>query len=640
MGWLLPFAVCASSNTDRIVVIRSRIPAAPVILVFMKSMGKGALSPVYGLTALFLVLCSNAALALGLGDIRVLSKPGQPLVAEIPVISNEAGELDDVRVALASPETFARVGLERPNGFLDDLQFQFSKDRHGRAVVRVTSNQSVQQKAINFLIDVEWKQGRLVREYSALIDAPNTAAAIAEPAINAPQVASANVIVRSAPAPSVPVPPPPPAVHVTAPTPSISSVDEATDTASADVGDATETEGVGTVATPAAPPSDAGPVTVQRGQTLSQLASQLARQSGRTLDQTMLAMLRTNPSAFIGSNINLLKQGAVLRTPTQEALSELGAAEAKAMVREQAAQWRQARASIPQPAESGAASQSRAVAVPDTATDRLEIAPAVPIDTKKAGTISGTSNSREGDMPGGEQLQQAREDIASRDAEIQDLRSRLIDLEQLRKKQQQLIALKDSELAAAQQHLPKTQGHSRLGNGSMILLGGAALLFICMVWWWVNRRPKPSPLPHLPSREFDSEALVVAFPHTAAVSRSDFLEMPDQVVREGERMHVPDLTLDRVSAGMYTSVNPSVKPQTFVQVQAANVQAASVAAQQSQPQAQQPGPPSGVRDRLELAVAYLDLGDKETARSLLREVVVTGDDVARAEAAALLNQIA
>ncbi|HHW4674824.1 MAG TPA: type IV pilus assembly protein FimV, partial [Xylella fastidiosa subsp. pauca] len=104
-------------------------------------MGKGVLSPVYGLTAFFLALCSNAALALGLGDIRVLSKPGQPLVAEIPVISNEAGELDDVRVALASPETFARVGLERPNGFLDDLQFQFSKDRRGRAVVRVTSNQ-------------------------------------------------------------------------------------------------------------------------------------------------------------------------------------------------------------------------------------------------------------------------------------------------------------------------------------------------------------------------------------------------------------------------------------------------------------------------------------------------------------------
>ncbi len=117
MGWLLPFAVCASSNTDRIVVIRSTIPAEPVILVFMKSMGKGVLSPVYGLTALFLVLCSNAALALGLGDIRVLSKPGQPLVAEIPVISNEAGELDDVRVALASPRPSPGLDWSAPTVF-------------------------------------------------------------------------------------------------------------------------------------------------------------------------------------------------------------------------------------------------------------------------------------------------------------------------------------------------------------------------------------------------------------------------------------------------------------------------------------------------------------------------------------------
>ncbi|EWS77853.1 FimV family protein [Xylella taiwanensis] len=590
-------------------------------------MGKGVLSPVYGLAALFLALCSNAALALGLGDIRVLSKPGQPLVAEIPVISNEAGELDDVRVALASPETFARVGLERPNGFLDDLQFQFAKDGRGRAVVRVTSRQTVQQKAINFLIEVEWRQGRLVREYSALVDAPNTAAAIAEPAIEAPQVAPTNIIVRPQ-VPSVSVRPPPLAVPV--PAPATLDADDALDTTSesADVWGAKSDVGTAGVA----PESDAELVTVQRGQTLSKIALQLARQSGRTLDQTMLALLRTNPSAFIGGNINLLKQGVVLRTPTQEALSELGAAEAKAMVREQAAQWRQARASIPQPAESGPGSQSRAVAGPDTATDRLEIAPAVPGDTKKAGTMSGTSNAREGDMPGGEQLQQAREDIASRDAEIQELRSRLIDLEQLRKKQQQLIALKDSELAAAQQHLPKTQAHSRWGGGSIWLFGGAALLFICMVLWWVSRRPKPSPLPQLPSRGLDSEALVVALPeNSAAVSRSDFFDMPDQVVREGERIHTPDLGPDRTLVGMYAAANQPIQPQTFVQAHAANF---------AGQQAGQPGLPAGVRDRLELAVAYLDLGDKETARSLLREVVVTGDDVARAEAAALLNQIA
>ncbi|KFA22154.1 ferrous iron transporter B, partial [Xanthomonas vasicola pv. musacearum NCPPB 4394] len=145
---------------------------------------------------MLLMACSGAAMALGLGDIRVLSKPGQPLVAEIPVISNEPGELDNARVALASATTFARVGLERPQGLVGNLQFQFAQDARGRAVIRVTSSQAVDQPAINFLIEVEWDQGRLVREYSALVDAPSTAAAIAEPAIQAPRAGASNAITR------------------------------------------------------------------------------------------------------------------------------------------------------------------------------------------------------------------------------------------------------------------------------------------------------------------------------------------------------------------------------------------------------------------------------------------------------------
>ncbi|WP_031340593.1 FimV/HubP family polar landmark protein, partial [Xanthomonas maliensis] len=101
---------------------------------------------------------------------------------------------------------------------------------------------------------------------------------------------------------------------------------------------------------------------VRAGQTLSQIAAQLARNSGYSLDQTMLALLRANPDAFIGGNINRLKQGAVLRTPQQDALAQVGAAEAEAMVREQAAQWRQARAPIPQPAEAGSAPAPAAAA--------------------------------------------------------------------------------------------------------------------------------------------------------------------------------------------------------------------------------------------------------------------------------------
>ncbi|MCF5934007.1 ferrous iron transporter B, partial [Xanthomonas perforans] len=256
--------------------------------------------PIQGIGALLLMACSGAAMALGLGDIRVLSKPGQPLVAEIPVISNEPGELDNARVALASATTFARVGLERPQGLVSNLQFQFAQDARGRAVIRVTSSQAVDQPAINFLIEVEWGQGRLVREYSALVDAPNTAAAIAEPAIEAPRAGSSNAIARE-PAP------------VAAPAAQDNARAEPAARAAGSASAASATQAGDTL--PA----------VRAGQTLSEIAAAVARSSGHSLDQTMLALLRTNPDAFINGNINRLKQGAVLRTPQEDALAQVGA---------------------------------------------------------------------------------------------------------------------------------------------------------------------------------------------------------------------------------------------------------------------------------------------------------------------------
>ncbi len=152
--------------------------------------------PLQGVLVLGLALFSSAAMALGLGNIRVLSKPGQPLLAEIPVVSSDPGELENASVGLAAPVTFERVGLARPEGLVSELQFQFAQDREGRAVVRVTSVAPVQVPALSFLIEVDWGQGRLVREYSALVAAPETATAVAEPVIEAPAAAPSNLIVR------------------------------------------------------------------------------------------------------------------------------------------------------------------------------------------------------------------------------------------------------------------------------------------------------------------------------------------------------------------------------------------------------------------------------------------------------------
>lgn len=649
--------------------------------------------PIQGIGALLLMACSGAAMALGLGDIRVLSKPGQPLVAEIPVISNEPGELDNARVALASATTFARVGLERPQGLVSNLQFQFAQDARGRAVIRVTSSQAVDQPAINFLIEVEWGQGRLVREYSALVDAPNTAAAIAEPAIEAPRAGSSNAIARE-PAP------------VAAPAAQDNARAEPAARAAGSASAASATQAGDTL--PA----------VRAGQTLSEIAAAVARSSGHSLDQTMLALLRTNPDAFINGNINRLKQGAVLRTPQEDALAQVGAAEAAVMVREQAAQWRQARSAVPQPAEAGAA----AAATPPPATPaaaagngaRLEIAPAVASQTNKAGVTSGTSAEGEGEMAANQQLQQAKEDIATRDAELQDLRTRVADLEKLKQQQQALIAMKDSDLAAAQKRLSETPAAAQQGGGFPLwLIGGLVLIVAAVVAWLAARRRKPSPLPPLPRRQFDfvlpgapvqaaepQEATQATEPSEPDVVHETEFEQAD--LRDEERAHDAQQPLSDVLRREPLPSEPAAAPMAvnsddwralraappvvatppqdsapvdaaqapphpaFEAVEASHADVAptigdvpstaspvAVATQDSLDFERPPAAPSAApspsasrdvasagRDRLELAVAYMDLGDKDTARGLLLEVAATGDDATRAEAAELLERLA
>ena len=396
---------------------------------------------------LVLLLLSSTAMALGLGEIRVKSQPGQPLLAEIPIISTEPGELEQLQARLASPTTFERVGLPRPQGLVSALNFAVALDDQNRAVIRVTSAEPVQVAAVNFLVEVDWGQGRLVREYSALVDAPGALVASGQPVIQAPLPAPSNTIVRepqtevrlspeqpvAAPAPVPAAPPAPAPVAAARPQPSP------------------------VVASPAAM-SGNGQVEVQRGQTLSNIAREHAQ--GYSLDQTMLALLRANPEAFIGGNINRLKQGAVLRVPQSAELAQLGEAEAAALVRNQVAEWRQARRPVPQPVDATpvattttTTTRPATAAAAQVAGARLEIAPPVASAATRAGTQSGIDAEGEGDMLANQQLTLTKEELAAREAEVQELRTQVAELESLKKKQDDLIAMKDSELAAAQQRL-------------------------------------------------------------------------------------------------------------------------------------------------------------------------------------------
>ncbi len=634
----------------------------------MKNRVPGASRPLKYVSTLLLALASSSAMALGLGDIRVLSKPGQPLLAEIPVISADPSELENLRVALASPVTFARVGLERPTGLVSELQFELTRDANGRAVVRVSSQAPVTTPSLNFLIEADWGQGRLVREYSALVDAPDSALAVAEPEIVAPAGAMSNAIVREPEAAPVQAP-----VAAAEPTPSRTSPVPARAAAPSRPA----------ASAPASTVAADGSITVQRGQTLSQIAGSLAREQGISRDQAMIALLRANPDAFIRGNVNLLKQGAVLRSAGADA--PVDAAQAAAMVREHAAQWRQSRSAIPQPVASGVAAAPAATAAPAAAAPaaaaggRLEIAPAVAATDNNAGTITGTAAGSEGDMLGNEQLRQAKEDVATRDAEIQELRNRVAELEKLKQQQASLIAMKDTDLAAAQQRLGEAPATREAGSGGWAWLGLAVLLLI-VAGWAVARRRKPSPLPPLRREGLDAASLAAAVPaadyvdelaaqQDLAADEPDLRDAPDYVLAETE---VPDegrrepvFTLEPQPGRQAQDVEEAVATPVVVPVASDAAEdvvpphaleaaaqpsyrgvfefpedTAAAAAEAPVPVHHDPAPLGAPgRDRLELAIAYLDLGDAETARILLLEVAQAGDPHSQQQAHELLSRL-
>lgn len=262
------------------------------------------------------VLLSPATLyALGLGEIRLNSALNQPFDADIELIAPTAEELATLKVGLANNDLFARYGLDRPV-FLSNFEFSVTRGRDGRAAIKVTSNRSVTEPFVTLLVEANWGRGRLLREYTVLLDPPvfmpsqpEAPAPIASPQSGARTEGRIERVPEPAPAsteqaPAVPTPEP--VVRETAPA------------ASAAIGDR---------------------YTVERNDTLWRIASQVQPGAApRVLNQTMIALFRANPSAFDG-NINRLRAGSVLRIPEQADIDAISTSEATAEVSRQQQEW-------------------------------------------------------------------------------------------------------------------------------------------------------------------------------------------------------------------------------------------------------------------------------------------------------------
>ncbi len=358
-------------------------------------------------------LSSGAVHALGLGEVTLRSTLNQPLDAEIELLQVRDISSEELAPTLASPEAFSKAGVDRQH-FLTDLKFTPIIKPNGKSVIRVTSSKPVQEPYLNFLVEVLWPSGRLLREYTLLLDPPLYSSQTAMSSAQKPLTEQrAGVIPR----PRTMAPAASPRSAVSRP------------------------EAV------AAPGAREYRTTTK--DTLWVVAERV-RTSG-TVHQTMLAIQDLNPDAFLGGNINRLLSGQVLHLPDEQQVRRRSEGQALAEVAAQNAAWRERRArpAVASAPQLDATRRSEADAVPAKIEtgDNLRL---VAANTGKA--VAGSDKGGDG-LAASDKLALLKESLDTTQRENTELTGRMDDLQGQLDKLQRLIALKDEQLAKLQENL-------------------------------------------------------------------------------------------------------------------------------------------------------------------------------------------
>ena len=305
-------------------------------------------------------LSTTGAWALSLGRINVQSALGEPLRAEIEVPEINAEEASSLKASIASPEAFAAAGLEY-NPAMSSLQATLQRRPDGRAYLRLSSDRAINDPFVDMIVEASWSSGRILRDYTMLFDPP----ALRKPAPIAPT--PAQISAAPGPAASTTTKAPAPATQPDSPR-------------------STTPPKPAVAATPSAPAKplaadqagSATRVVVKTGDTASKIAAG-TKASGVSLDQMLVALIRANPDAFVHSNINRIRAGAVLDIPTEEQAKALSTAEATQTVIAQSKDFNEFRRNL--------ASNAPAATV-DSASRKTAGAIDTKVEDKKSPTIT------------------------------------------------------------------------------------------------------------------------------------------------------------------------------------------------------------------------------------------------------------
>lgn len=400
-----------------------------------------------GLAMLLVVLAPALASAAGLGRLTVLSALGHPLNAEIELVSVTKAEMGSLSARIAPPDAYRKANLQY-NSALPGARVTIERRPDGRPYLKITTTRPVTEPFIDLMIDLTWSAGRILREYTALLDPPGVGAM---PLGEAPPTVSASPEMRPAPAApeakAAPLAPAPPPVRA-APKPPVSAP------ASRPIAPAPAPARAAAAPVEAAPAPLAGAKEygpIERGETLTKIAMSVKPQ-GVSLEQMLLALYRANEDAFIQKNINLVRAGKILRVPDQEQVESISTSEAKTQIRTHVIVWRDysqrvAAAAGETKADSENVARGKIVAKVE---DSSESGPKDVVRISK-GEPPATGVGKAPARSAAERVRALEEEVVAREKALAEANERIVQLEKTIKDMQKLLALKSPGMAGAQQ---------------------------------------------------------------------------------------------------------------------------------------------------------------------------------------------
>jgi len=272
--------------------------------------------------AVCLAFLPLSGFAAGLGKLNVNSGLGEPLKAEVELLSVTPEELSTLTAAIASEEAYAVQGITRL-GVHSNIKVDLAKNADGSPVLRLRSSLPISDPYLDMLIQVDWASGRLLREYTVLLDPPGYKESINQ--------TSSSVVI-------------PPSAQARSDSAASAGAASGTTTQAAKKSRKSKTPVSGAQDAEQSS-SESGQLMTVKGDTLNSIAKEL-QVEGVSLDQMLVGLYENNKEAFSSGNMNRLKVGQIVKAPSKDTLAAIDPQQARQTIKLHSNNWNEYRSSL------------------------------------------------------------------------------------------------------------------------------------------------------------------------------------------------------------------------------------------------------------------------------------------------------